>query len=135
MRNSRLVCSQRIINNSPLPFPEWKKGNYRRIKTGNIFLMPHTYAINTSISGHTKPYFVKGHARFVSMSIGRSISMVNKFQVSEYHQTSVISILISYCCRWPLSFLLAISLQNICAKWETTPAAQRCSLSLVSNDA
>lgn len=116
MRNSRLVRSQRIINNSLLPFPVWKKGNYRRIKAGNISLTPHTYAINISVSVHTKPNFAKGHIRFVSTSIRRSISMVNKFQMFDYHQTSAISILISRCCPWLLSFLPVIELQNICAK-------------------
>lgn len=117
MRNSRLVCSQRIINNSPLPFPVWKKGNYRRIKPGSISLMPHIYAINISVSIHTKPNFAKGHRRPLSASIGRSISMVNKFQMFDYPQTSTISILTSHCCQWPLSFLLVIKLQNIGAKW------------------
>lgn len=71
------------------------------------------------------------------MSIGSSISMANKFQVPDYHQTSTISMLISYYCRWPLSSLLAISLLNVCAVGNDFWLGQhRCwSLSLVNNDA
>lgn len=118
VRNSSLVCSQRIINNSPLPFTVWKKGNYRRIKTGNISLTQHTYTINISVSVHARPNFVKGHIRFIPTSIRRSISMVNKFQMCDCHQMSTISILISHCCPQFLFFLPVIRLKNICTKRE-----------------
>lgn len=94
-----------------------KKGNLWKNKDWKYFPYATYIGYKYLKSADTKPDFVKGHIRFALMSIGSTISMVNKFQVPDYHQTSTISILISYYCRWPLSSPLAISLLNA-LQWE-----------------